>query len=219
MKKAAQLLLLVLPFSFLIGSAQTKSKLRKTIRGEFQLPKAISNKAFTNSFSGVFNMGVSMNFSGKHLTAGGFYSLTQYQVFPKYLSDAHPILTNHTAGIKLSYDMLTSTGKGMWSPFLSPGYTWLKYTRIKPKNHLPGITNPRAMSLHAGVTYNIMMDEWTGAGFTFGYNIVNHVYRPENICMDEWGNYTEDQKKGILQNIFFGFSVYFDLAWKPETAE
>ena len=171
-------------------------------------------------FSGVFNMGASMNFSVKHLTAGGFYSLTQYQVFPKVNTDAHPLLTNHTAGIKLSYDVLTSTGKGLWSPFVMPGFTWLKYTRVKPKNHAPGITSTNGMGLNVGASYNIMMDEWTGAGFIVGYNIVDHVYRPENVCMDEWGiKYTESDKRGILQNIFFGFSVYFDLAWKPETAE
>src|SRR3990172_7489206 len=106
------------------SSFSQKTKLKKTIRAEFQLPRATWNKAFTRTFSGVFNSGISMNFGGKHFSTGGFYSLTQYQVFPKYYEDPHVIQTNHTAGIKLHYDMLTSTGNGMFSPFIAPGYSW-----------------------------------------------------------------------------------------------
>jgi len=229
MKKFISVFLLIFiffgynPFGTLqIVHGQTKDKIKKTIRGEFQLPRATSNKAFMKNFSGVFNTGVSMNFGRKHFTAGGFYSLTQFQVFPGFqqsVDNPHTILTIHTAGIKFSYDMLTSTGNGMFSPFISPGYSWLKYTRIKSKNHPPGTTHLATPGVSFGAAYNIMMDEWTGAGFIIGYNMINHVYRPENVCLDEWYSYSEDEKRGVFQNLFFGFSVYFDLAKKPDTAE
>ncbi len=200
--------------------SQVKPKYKKTVRAEFQLPKSTNNKAFKKAFSGVYNSGISMNFGTPKYSAGVFYSITQYQVFPKVNTDAHPILTNHTVGIKLTYDKLIASGRGLWSPYISPGFSFLNYTRVKCKVNEPTMTHPTAFSLNAGLNYNIMMDEWVGAGFIIGYNVVDHVYRPENICMDEWGlTYTEDEKQGILQNIFFGFSIYFDLAYKPETSE
>ncbi|MBI4931731.1 MAG: hypothetical protein HY841_13255 [Bacteroidetes bacterium] len=220
MKRTAGILLIIICFFILTGYAQVKPKLRKSIRAEFQLPKATSNPAFKKTFSGVFNTGLSMNFGGKHFNAGGFYSFTQYQIFPKFFEDPHSILANHTAGIKLTYDLFTSTRSGIFSPFIAPGYSFMSYTRIKCKNNMPYNTHPSALSMNTGMCYTIMMDEWIGAGFIIGYNMIDHVFRPENICLDEWGlNYDESDKKGSLQNIFFGFSVYFDLAWKPETAE
>ena len=196
-----------------------KLKLKKTIRGEFQIPVGISNKAFTSTFSGVINTGLSFNLEGIHLAAGGFYSFSQFQIFPKFIDDPHTILSIQTCGIKLYYNNLTSTGNGMWSPYIAPGYSWLDYSRIQSKHHAPGVTKLSTMSLNVGAAYNIMLDEWTGVGFTIGYNMVNHVFHPYDVCLDEWYSYTEGQKKGILQNLVAGFSVYFDLAKKPDTAE
>ena len=216
-----QYLFCVICFSLLCSSSfSQKTKLKKTVRGEFQLPRATWNKSFTKTFSGVFNSGISMNFGREHFSAGGFYSMTQYQVFPKYYEDPHVVLTNHTAGIKLHYDLLTSTGKGMFSPFIAPGYSFIKYTRIKCKSHPAYDTKTSAVSVNIGASYNIMVDEWVGVGFIVGFNMIDHVFRPENVCMDEWGiKYNENEKKGSFKNIFFGFSLYFDLARKSETAE
>lgn len=209
-------------FGVLISSSaySQQRSIRTTIRGEAQLPRMLGNRAFTKGFSGVFNGGASINFGGKHFNTGAFYRFTQYQVFPKVNTDAHPILSIHTAGIRFAYDKLTETGKGMWSPFIEPGFSFLKYTRVQCIHKQPRLTKTNVISLNIGSTYYIMMDEWTGVGFTLGYNMLDHVYRPENICMDEWGlTYTPDDKKGSLRNIFFGFSVYFDLAFKAETSE
>ena len=220
MKKATLLLFFIFSFSFLFLRAQHKSKLKKTIRAEFQLPRATWDKAFVKTFSGVFNAGLSMNFGGKHFNGGPFYSITQYQIFPHFDYEPHSIQTNHTAGIKLHYDLLNSTGKGMFSPFIAPGYSWIKYTRIQCKDHPPYDTETEAFSTNVGLSYSIMMDEWVGVGFIIGFNMIDHVFRPENICLDEWGiDYEPNDTKGSFKNIFFGFNFYFDLARKPETAE
>lgn len=209
---------LTISFSF----ADAEAQLRKTIRGEFQLPRATWNPAFTKMFSGVFNAGISFNVAPKKdgFSYGGFYSLTQYQVFPKFFDDPHVVQTNHTFGAKVHYDMLTSSGKGMFSPFIAPGYSLIKYTRMKCKSHHPYQPASNAMSVNIGMAYNIMMDEWTGAGFIVGFNMIDHVFMPQNVCLDEWGiEYEEKDMKGSFKNIFFGFSVYFDLDWKPETSQ
>lgn len=222
MKKCISILFLIFNFSFLIIHAQTKSKLKKTIRAEFQLPRPTWNKAFTKTFSGVFNSGVSLSVGGKHFSAGGFYSLTEYQVFPKYEDDPHVIQINHTAGIKLHYDILTSTGSGIFSPFIAPGYSWINYTRIdcKMQSHPAYDTQTSAAGVNVGAAYNIMIDDWLGVGFIIGFNMIDHVFRPENVCLDEIGiQFAPEDTKGSFKNIFFGFSFYYDLARKSETAE
>lgn len=218
------LLLLTSAFSFSASYGGNPNeapvpKLKKTIRGEVQLPRPLWNKAFEKNFSGVFNAGLSMNWGGKHFNMGGFYSLTQYQIFPGFLKPAdtpHSILTNHTTGIKCFYDVLSSSGNGMFSPYISAGYTFMSYTRVQCKKQMPHNTKTGGISMNAGAVYNIMMDEWVGVGFTVGYNVIDHVFNPTNICLDEYMDFTNKERKGSLQNIFFGFSLYFDLAKKPE---
>ena len=228
MKKCFSILFLIFNLSFLIVNAQTKAplKLKKTIRGDFQLVRPFQNKAFSHAFSGVYNTGASMNWGKKKFNAGVFYSLTQYQIFPKAfvgsIDDPHSVLTINTGGLKFSYDKFTSSGRGMWSPFIAPGWSSLKYSRIKCKDHDAQKTNPSAFSLNAGINYYIMFDEWMGAGFIAGYNGIDHVFQPYNICLDEWStifNYTDKDQRGGLQSFFFGFSFYFDFAYKPETSE
>ncbi len=226
MKKRFQILFLIFGFSFLVVNAQTKPKLRlkKTVRGEAQLVRPFQNRAFANTFSGVFNTGVSMNWGwNKKYNAGIFYSLTQYQIFPApfqgTIDDPHSIQTTHTIGLKYSHDKFTANGKGIWSYFIAPGYSFISYSRIKVSDHAPQELNVNAASLNVGIHYYMMFDEWMGVGFTVGYNAIDHVFHPYNICVENLKNYSDSDKRGSLQSIFFGFSFYFDFAYKPEVSE
>ena len=157
---------------------QAKPKVKKTIRGEVALPRQLSNKAFKQTFSGVVNAGLSMNFGFGKFNAGPFGSLTEFQIVKKFTGDPHSIQTTYTGGLKFSYDMLTSSGKGMFSPYIAPGYSFIKYTNnpTKPK---PLKTKLQCLSLNFGITYNMMLiDDWTGVGFVLGYSLVDHVYDP-----------------------------------------
>jgi len=213
------ILLSVFLFLFLTSFSQKKvPRVKKTIRGEFQLPRALSNKAFTKVFSGVFNSGISMNFGfDKKYNIGGYYCYTQYQIFPKFFDDPHSIHTNNTAGLKFTYDKVLP--KGIFSPYVAAGFNWIKYSRIKCDSLKPFDTEVNAINIGAGLTYNFFIDdEWTGAGFTLGYNFTNHVFNPDAVCLQEFFNFSESERSGYFQNIYFGFSLYFDLAREPNTS-
>lgn len=107
----------------------------------------------------------------------------------------------------------------MFSPFITPGYTFIKYSRIICKTQSPFNTKPSGISMNIGLSYNIMIDEWVGAGFIVGFNAIDHVFNPNSICLNEFIGFEESDRKGSMQSIFFGFTLYFDLARKPETAE
>jgi hypothetical protein len=217
MKKQIYFLFLIFPFSFLIVQAQVKPKFKKTIRGEVELPREFSNKAFRQTFSGLINAGASMNFGYHNFNTGIFGSLTEFQIVKKFTGDPHSIQTTYTGGLKFSYDMLTSTGKGMFSPYIAPGYSFIKYTELTYITTPPIKTNYYGLSLNFGITYNMMLiDDWTGVGFVLGYSLVDHVYDPFLLSQNQiYPNYTDN--RGDLQNFFFGFCVYFDLA-RPHDA-
>jgi hypothetical protein len=212
--------LIVVLQSYIFTYAQApEPKLKKTIRGEFQLPRALSNRAFTQVFSGVFNSGISFNLGfQKKYNAGIYYCFTQYQIFPRYFDQPHTIQSNHTAGIKLTYDLLSE--KGIFSPHITGGYNFIQYSRIKCKQQEPAEKEYFTFNLGGGLTYNFLIDdEWTGAGFTIGYNFLNHTFNPDAVCLNEWYTFDDSAKQGFQQNIYFGFSLYFDLAKQPTTSE
>lgn len=208
-------------FSFLFSFelfSQAKPKIKKTIRGEVELPKALfSNKAFRQTFSGLVNVGASMNLGFHNFNVGTFASLTEYQIAYRFIGDPNSIQSTYTGGLKFTYDMLTSNSKGIFSPFVAPGYSFIKYTKLQYITTPPSQTKYNALSLNFGITYNMMLiDDWTGVGFVLGYSLIDHVYDPYALSLIQiYPNRTDN--KGDLQNFFFGFCVYFDFA-RPRDA-
>ena len=64
-----------------------------------------------------------------------------------------------------------------------------------------------------------MFDEFSGIGFMIGYEFFDYTYNPNAICLNEFYDYTEAEKKGRFQLFTFGFSFYYDLAKKIEDIE
>ncbi len=203
-------------FLAIISYSQSTHKIKKSICAQFQIPKAISNKAFRSTFSGVLNVGASMNFSRNNFTVGPFYSIMQFQVFPKYFDDSHALETTQTGGLRFAYDKLTQSGNGMWSPFIAPGFSYINYTRLKYNTLPPTITKINTYSLNAGVAYNFMINEFTGVGFIIGYNIVENTFNPKAISLDQYYTFQSGDDVGYTNHIFIGFSAYFSLSKRPE---
>jgi len=198
--------------------SQVKPKVKKTIRGEVALPKEFfSNKAFKQTFSGLVNVGASMNFGYGKFNVGPFGSFTEFQILYRFIGDPNSIQSTYTGGLKFTYDFLTSTKKGMFSPFIAPGYSSIKYTKLVYNTTPPTQTKYNALSLNFGITYNMLLiDDWTGVGFVVGYSLVDHVYDPYALSLIQiYPDRTDN--KGDLQHFFFGFCVYFDLA-RPKDA-
>ena len=105
----------------------------------------------------------------------------------------------------------------MFSPFIAPGYSFIKYTKLQYVSAPPTQTKFSCLSLNFGITYNMLLiDQWTGVGFVLGYSLLDYVYDPYPIAQNQiYPNYTDH--KGDLQNFFFGFSLYYDFA-RPKDA-
>jgi hypothetical protein len=208
-------------FCFLVNSelfSQVKPKYKKTIRAEGGLPhEFFSNKAFRQTFSGLFTVNASMNFGIRNFNVGVFAGFTEFQMLYKFLGDPNSIQNNYAGGLRFSYDLYTSTKKGMFSPFIAPGYSFIDYTKLQ-YTIPPTQTKYNAININVGITYNMMLiDDWTGVGFVVGYTFLNHQYDPYALSQiqQNFPNYTD--YKGDLQNFYFGFCVYFDFA-RPRDA-
>ncbi len=208
--------------------SQTKPKVKKTIRGEALLFQPLSNKAFSQLFSGVFATNLSLNFGVNNFNTGIFYNLMQSQIFPKFEYEPHAIQTVHTGGIRFSYDIYPSKAKlasqkgnfTVVSPFLSGGFSQVDYSRLKCKVQHVTNKSDQTFSLTAGANFNLMFSEYDGVGFTIGYSFLNHEFNPNELCLNEYyPNIPDKDKLGLSQYILYGFNVHFDLVKRDPDSE
>ena len=219
--------LLIFNFSFTAVNAQSKAKVKKTFRGEVLLPRPISNKAFSELFSGVFSTNLSMNFGVKNFNTGIFYNMMQCQIFPRLVGDPHSVQTVHTAGLRISYDVYPSkvkmqTTKGnffVFSPYLCGGISEVDYSRLKNTITVTG-QNTQTYSISGGANFNLMFSEYDGVGFTIGYTYINHEFNPDNLGLTYYyPNIPDKDKHGLSQYIVYGFNVHFDLAKREKESD
>ena len=201
--------------------SQSKSKVKKTFRADFLVPRPLSNKAFDTLFSGVYNVNMSMNFGVKNFNTGVYVSRMQCQIFPRYQSDPHSIQTVSSAGLRFSYDIYPSKEKMLategnyfvCSPFLSGGYSLVDYSRLKCVVGTPTGKHSNTYSISGGMNINLMFSEYDGVGFTLGYMYLNHRFNPDPLCLSQYfPNIPDKYKQGLSQYLFFGFNWYLDLA-------
>ena len=69
------------------------------------------------------------------------------------------------------------------------------------------------------MNFNLMFSEFDGIGFTVGYNYLDHQFNPNPLCLDQFYNFKDGDKQGVLAYILFGFNVYVDLAKRPDATE
>lgn len=206
---------------------------KKVFRGEILYPKPISNSAFIKVFMGVFNLNLSVSFGMKNLNIAPTYGLMQCQILPYKAAgigvfDPHSIQTVHTAGMRFSYDIFPAKevlqakngGYLMFSPFLSPGYNWIEYTRLgECKDGHPSGKHARAFNVMTGIQINYMMSYFEGCGLTLGYNYLAHQFDPSRLCLDQSYLFTPGSEKGMLQYFSFGLNLYIDLGKRPEGSD
>lgn len=203
-------------------------KTKKTIRGEGMLQRPVSNKAFSQLFSGVFAANISMNWGFNNFNTGIYYGQMQSQIFPKFLSDPHAIQTVHTAGLRFSYDVYPSkvkmqTTQGnffVFTPYLSGGFAEVDYSRLKCLTGAPTGKQNQTFSISAGGNFTLMFSEYDGVGFAIGYTFLNHEFNPDPLCLTQYfPNIPEKDKHGLSQYIVYGFNVHFDLVKRDKDSE
>lgn len=203
-------------------------KVKKSIRAEGCLFRPVSNKSFSQLFSGVYSVNLSLNFGVNNFNTGVFYNLMQSQIFPRLQSDPHSIQTVHTGGVRFSYDFYPSKAKMaatkgnffVLSPYLSGGISQIDYSRLKCITQQVSGKSSQAFTISGGANFNLMFSEYDGVGFTLGYTLLNHEFNPDALCLNEYyPNIPESNKHGLSQYILYGFNVHFDLVKREQDSE
>ena len=226
MKKIILFCLLSVIYCLPVFSQAEKPK--KTLRVDILSVRPLSNKAFVNLFSGVYNANLSLNYSFKKFSLGPYYNILQCQIFPKYYSDPHSIVTMHTGGLRMIYDiypsketMASHTGNFyVVSPFLAGGYTWIDYTRLKEVPYATSGNHTQTFNIYGGANFTLMFSDYDGIGITLGYGYYAHEFNPDALGLSYYyPNIPNVDMHGESQFFFFGFNWYLDLAKRKETSD
>ncbi|MCC7302005.1 MAG: hypothetical protein IT233_05135 [Bacteroidia bacterium] len=211
------LLLLFLPI--LISAQDKADDIRWTTRLDFMVPQPVANKAFKLSFTGIFDLGFSVNRRiGKMLNLGVAYRFKQFQVRGNKIPDVDMLQHTHNALLRFSFDK--PVGKNaLLTPALNTGYNWLDYSKIPCVNGNPFDKNVEAINLEPNVSYVWMIDEGFGMGLMVNYNLLTYEFNPDGVCLNEHKSYSEKEKTGLTSSFSFGFSVFIDFAHRAEGFE
>ncbi len=217
MKKIA-----VLFFAFLIFyqlSSQEADKTKWTMRLDMMVPQPVSNKAFQLSFTGICDVGASLNVRlGKLFNVGAQYRYKQFQVRGNKIADVYTLQHTHNACAKFSLDISTSKNT-IFSPGIGLGYNWINYTYLPCSLLTPTGQYVTAINMEPQAAFVWMIDEGFGMGLMVNYNLLAYEFDPVSICLSEHKSYSAKEMSGLTGSFSFGFSVFIDFAHRPEGFE
>lgn len=212
-------LCLVLPFS--IFSQEKTDDTRWTTRLDLMVPQPLANKAFKVSFTGILDVGLSINRRiGNKFNLGVSYRYKQFQVRTNKIPDLQilPIFHGHNGNLRFSMDL--KNGKsGLITPGLNVGYNLINYSHLPCVSLMPTHEEVTGFNLEPNLAYVWLIDEGFGMGLMLSYNLLTYEFDPEGICLTEYKDYSDKQKTGLTQSFSIGFSVFIDFAHQAEGFE
>ena len=186
-----------------------------TLRVDFMVPQIATNKAFKLSFSGIFEVGGSVNYRVGKFNFGPLYRYIQFQVRADKIPNIQTILNVHSAGLKLNADI--PYGKSfLLMPGLNTEWNFLNYTHLPCSLKTASEKKSSAFNLEPNMSVVFLFDEGFGIGLQANYNILTYNFNPDNICLDEYKSYSNKEKTGLTGLFGFGFVVYWDLRKRGE---
>lgn len=197
--------------------AQDKEKIQGTIRFDFMVPQPLTNTAFKKSFTGIMDVGTGVYLTTKGFVFGILGRYKQFQVPANKINNTVTTMQNiFNAGISLGYDHFRSA-KTLITPGLNIGYNWIKFNRISCLKQQPRQTEFTAVNFEPFIKVDWMIDDGFGIGIMFSYNVLTYEFNPDDVCMNEFKTYNDDEKKGLSQSFSFGFCAYWNWAKRSKS--
>lgn len=182
---------------------------RFSIRSEFSVPTAL-NPAWRKCMVGVVEGNASLNMKVAHdFFAGVGYKFSLFYTPPKFfVFELKTRQQMHNVYLKLGYDIY-KTNRYFITPAINTGWCFTKYTGVICKKE-PLTWKPEYQSwfIEPQVAFNFLPDPDFGICFHMSYVLVNHVWNPEFICMQDHISLGDVKRNGITSYINFGFGIY-----------
>ena len=178
------------------------------------VPHPISNKAFRNTFIGVYSISGSQNLQVfKNLYVGVFGGTSLYKIpTNKAVASNGYKLSNlfqlNSAGLNIGYNYYV-TPLVFFSNSLSIGQSFGTFTSIQTVTPVTIKDKFNAPYFHIASNINFVLEDHFGIGFLISYTYVNYSFNPYDIALNQFKSYTESDLGGGMSRIEVGFNLYF----------
>jgi hypothetical protein len=218
MRKLALLLSVLLSFSAHSQSAK-KENAPVTIRGVIGISRATSSQQFRQSFDGVFEANISLNFKVKKqffIGAGyqsDFFKNKETIQYKNYNASIpyNTQLVGNSAYVKLGYDQFLE--KVYMSYALNVGYSFFQYKNVNQDSSLAnqpfvGISFS-APYLQPEIAVNFLTDRRLSFSIILSYTTLFYFYDPKAPRFNQFEEINDLSNKAVMGwiNIGFGFNI------------
>ncbi|MBC7865743.1 MAG: hypothetical protein IAF38_22410 [Bacteroidia bacterium] len=98
------------------------------------------------------------------------------------------------------------------TPSVNTGMCYTKYTHVQPKKDpLTYIPQYTSWFIETQLSFNFVTDAKVAMSFQLSYVIVDHVWDPTFIKMEDWISLSGTNQNGITSYINLGFGMYFGM--------
>jgi hypothetical protein len=213
-------LLLSVFFSFSAYSQSAKKENAPiTIRGVIGIARATSSQQFRQSFAGLYEANISLNFKvKKQFFIGAGYQSTFFKnneaIQYKYYNASIPYntqLVGNSGFIKLGYDQFLE--KVYMSYALNVGYSFFQYKNVNQDSSLanqPFVgTSFSAPYLQPEIAVNFLTDRTLSFSIILSYTTLFYFYDPKAPRFNQFEEINDLSNNAIMSwiNIGFGFNI------------
>lgn len=181
-----------------------------SIRMEFSVPNP-TNAAWRKSMVGIFETNLAFNYKIAHdLFIGAGYKAGLWYTPPKFfIFDVKTKMQTHSGFLRVGYDIYKRNNHFI-TPALNAGWTYTKYTKIAcVKEAITWKPVYQDWFIEPQITFNFLPDPNFGISGNLSFVIVDHVWDPEFICLQDHINYSEVKRWGLTSYLNIGFGLYW----------
>lgn len=184
-----------------------------SVRIDFSVPNP-TNRAWKKCMVGVAEGNLSLNykipktniFSGIGYKGNLFYTPPKFFVF-----DLKTKMQMHCVYLKLGYDIIQNSSFFI-SPSLNLGWSNTSYSDVicesKTLSYKPVYA---AWFTEPGIHFNYVPDANFGISCSFTYVVVNHIWDPDYICMNDHIGLGDVKKNGLTNYYSLGLGLYWGI--------
>lgn len=196
------------------GFSQDKEHLpRFSVRAYCAIPKIVGSQAFRESFLGIYDAGLTLNFRlFSNFTMGVGYqnALFGQTSFFKY-KGLDTRMQVHDGVFRLGYDKTTGP-KSFISISLSSGYGVNLYTAVKANADSLNGKHPtffKSAFVRPEFSANFLVEDNFAFGVHIAYNMSLATYDPRLDCFDTYVNFAQWRNRSNMGWLSFGFGFYY----------
>lgn len=185
-------------------------EVKHSIKGEFELPRPVSNKAFKNIVDGIADVSVCYQYPFANFTIGGGFKYLYMQINDVKVNEKLAAgMQGYVPFAKIGYEKFISP-KVHYELSLRGGYSLL-YFKSKKCTDIGEKSKPQnAPYSELQAALYLMANERLSFSIIASYNILFNEFKPELLCLSNFPGFTADDAKGNYNyfSVGFGFSFF-----------